>query len=119
MKFLALPDQAKDYTDILQEIVSKRVKANRLKDEAKLIEEEANGLFLGLTQLAGFEAVETDKGTIRVVHKTGADRLDQAKLKDNLIKAGVDSDIVLSSFKKATTKGAESTYVGFFPPKGE
>ena len=35
----------------------------------------------------------------------------------NLIRAGVDSDLVANSFKKAMKK-SESTYVGFFPPRG-
>jgi len=118
MKFVSLPEQAKGYEDILREAVSMRLKANKLKDEAKALEEEANGLFKGIADLAGFDAVETDKGTIRIVTKAGSDKLDKDKLKDNLIKAGVDSDIVVSSFKKATSTGADSVYVGFFPPKG-
>jgi len=118
MKFIQLPDQARGYEDLLREVISLRVKANKKKDEAKELEEEANGLFQGAAKMAGFDAVETDVGTIRVVTKDGAEKLDKLKLKDNLIKSGVDSDLVVAAFKNATSKGKPTEYVGFFPPKG-
>jgi len=118
MKFIQLPDQARGYEDLLREVIGLRVKANKKKDEAKALEEEANGLFQGAAELAGFDAVETDVGTIRVVTKAGSDKLDKAKLKDYLLKKGVDSSLVVEAFKSSTTKGEPSKYVGFFPPKG-
>lgn len=119
MKFIQLPEQAKGYEDPLRECVRLRVSANTLKEQAKNLEEQANELFKGIADVAGFNAVETDQGTIRVITKAGSEKLDKNKLKDVLVKAGVDSDVVIAAFKKATTKGAESVYVGFFPPKGE
>lgn len=119
MKFINLPKEAEGYEDPIRECVSLRLKANSLKKEAEEIEAQANDLFQGMADLAGFDAVETDAGTIRVVTKSGSNRLNQEKLKDLLVKSGVESDVVVAAFKKATTKGKDSTYVGFFPPKGE
>jgi hypothetical protein len=117
MKFIELPDKAKGYEDIIKESIALRVRANKMKDEAKGLEEQANDLFRGVADIAGFDAVETTLGTIQIVNKTTSS-LDKNKLKDLLIKAGVESDVVAKSFDKAM-KTSETSYVGFFPPKGE
>jgi hypothetical protein len=117
MKFIDLPKGAQGYEDALKEVIDLRVRANKLKAQAKGDEEMANSLFQGLADAGKFTAVGTSLGTIKLVSKQ-TNTLDQEKVKDLLIRAGVDSDLVANSFKKAMKK-SESTYVGFFPPRGE
>jgi len=117
MKFINLPTGAQGYEDALKEVISLRVRANEMKSQAKDKEEEANSLFQGLADAGKFDVVETNLGTMRLVNKE-TNTLDKEKLKDTLIRAGVDSDLVADSFKKSMKK-SNTTYVRFFPPRGE
>jgi hypothetical protein len=117
MKFINLPTGANGYEDALKEVINLRVRANEKKAQAKTMEEEANTIFQGLAEFGKFDSVETNLGTIKIVNKE-TNTLDKEKCKDFLIRGGVDSDLVASAFTKALRK-SESSYVGFFPPRGE
>jgi hypothetical protein len=117
MKFadVMVGEKLNEYKDLIREIFKLRVDARALKDKADQKEAESKELFTGLMSLTGVDAIETDLGTIRSVSRETSS-LDKEKLKDALLKAGVDSDIVAGAFKKATSKKS-STSINFYPPK--
>lgn len=116
LRLSELPRDLEVFEPAFREIIDIRLKATSLKDQAKELEEQANTLFQGIAEAHGVVSVESDIGTLRMIEKTNS-KLDKDKVKDYLIKKGVDSSIVVDAFKKAT-KTSKSKYVGFFPKKG-
>jgi hypothetical protein len=120
VKLVDLPDEAKEHEDLLKHVVSLRVSAKEKTDAAKMETEEADTLFTTFVALTGVESIRAEGvGTLTYSKSAGRKSFDQDKAKDLLIKAGVDSDVVLESFKKATKTGQPSFSVRFFPKKVE
>ena len=119
VKLNELPKKAIVYEKALEEAIDTRLRAKALEEEAKQLKELADVMFMSISEATGILAVESASGTIRVVEKAGAAKLDKGKVKDYLIKKGVDSELVLDAFDKATTTGKPSKSVGFFPPKDQ
>lgn len=110
-----LSKKAERHEKAFEEIFNLRLRAQVLKQEAKDLEELANAMFMGLHEAVGVDVVESDVGTLRIISKENS-RVDQDKVKDYLMKKGVDSDLITDAYTKATKKST-STYVGFYPPK--
>ena len=111
-----LPKKVAVYETALEDIFEMRIKAQKLKDDAKDLEEVANVMFQAISDSTGVMAViSEDVGSIRVITKATS-KVDQKKVKDYLLKKGVDSTVIADAYKKATTTGS-SVYVGFFPKK--
>ena len=118
MTHIHIDNRLTDYLEVIQDCINKRHAAKALEDEAKEIKEAADNVIQVVIAATGVDSFESDAGTYKLVTRTPTS-FKKDVCKDLLLKAGVDSDIVVRVFEEATETKPPSSSMGFYPPKGK
>ena len=111
-------DKLHDFIDIIQDCIAKRRVAKSMEDEAAEIKATADGIIQLVIAETGIDSFESDAGVYKLV-KRNPPIFKKDICKDYLLKAGVDSDIVVKAFEDATEKKPPTSSMGFYPPKAK
>ena len=113
-----IDEKIQDYADVIQDCISKRHIAKAMEDEAAEIKATADSVIQLVIAETGVDSFESDAGVYKLVTRNPTS-FNKDKCKDLLLKAGVNSDIVVTAFADATEKKPPSSSMGFYPPKAK
>jgi aspartate/methionine/tyrosine aminotransferase len=109
-------DKIKDYMEVIQDCIDKRHAAKALEDQAAELKEIADNVIKVVIEATGIDSFESEAGTYKLVMRTPTS-FKKDLCKDLLLKAGVNSDIVVQAFEGATEVKAPTASMGWYPSR--